>query len=66
MFGCTTADLDEAIAQRSPCNTPKDLAFSMLSDVQEMIEIGRNEAARQTINRVKYILTEHVETKETK
>lgn len=36
------------------------LAFSMLSDVQELIRVGWSEQARQTINRVKFVLG-HIE-----
>jgi hypothetical protein len=32
------------------------LAISMLSDVQELVERGRAEDARQDLNRVKYLL----------
>jgi len=39
------------------------MARSMLSDVQEMIERDMKEEARQTLNRVKYLLKEAEEGK---
>lgn len=38
----------------------KMLLASMLSDVQEMIERGMNEEARQTLNRAKWLIREHL------
>ena len=35
----------------------KLLVMSMLSDVQEMIERGRDEDARQTLNKAKWVLS---------
>lgn len=49
-------------------DTNKELSFgddkmlltSMLSDVQEMIQFGMNEEARQTLNRAKWLIREHL------
>jgi hypothetical protein len=38
----------------------KMLLASMLSDVQEMIERGMKEEARQTLNRAKWLIREHL------
>lgn len=38
----------------------KMLLASMLSDVQEMIRFGMNEEARQTLNRAKWLIREHL------
>jgi Mor family transcriptional regulator len=60
MFGVKVSDLDTLINHRSRHSTPATICMSMLSDVQEMIERDMKEQARQTLNCVKYILSEHV------
>lgn len=67
-YGCTKASLDRSLAEalerqrqltRRPQDAALDVAFSLLSDVQEMVALGAGESARQAINRAKYILTNH-------
>lgn len=64
-YGTTETEIDEAVAlwRTSPLSVgrgaPKTLVFSMLSDVQELIELGRKEPARQQLNVAKYILDKH-------
>lgn len=58
MFGIETRFIDEMV-QRS--HSPSGLCMSLLSDVQEMIARDMKEEARQAINRVKYIIDEHVD-----
>ena len=60
VFGCDVSMLDEAIEEwlsRPYRGSTKDMAFSMLSDIQELVSMG---ASRETIskklNRVKYVL----------
>ena len=55
-FGCTREELDRALDGRS-FMPPMLIAVSLLSDSQEQIALGQYEIARQTINKVKYILT---------
>ena len=64
MFGCLAEEIDAAvlgtITYRVSQNlTEAVLAFaeSMLSDAQEAMHFGDAEGARQTINRVKYLLS---------
>lgn len=56
-FGCTLAELDRAWDERPEWMTPISVAISLLSDSQEQIADWKCETARQTINKVKYILT---------
>lgn len=60
MFGVLVSDLDTLIQHRSKHSTPATICMSMLSDVQEMVERDMKEEARQTLNCVKYILSEYV------
>jgi regulator of replication initiation timing len=61
MFDCTVKELDELIAKKS--DRLSMVAMSMLSDVQEMVEIGlEKETVRRALNRVKYII-DHMETR---
>jgi hypothetical protein len=43
-------------SQRSAEDAREVIVFSLLSDVQEMIERGLNEEARQALNRAKWML----------
>lgn len=63
MFGCTEDELALAILENPTFkrNGASFLAFSMLSDIQEMISSSGNEQARQAINRVKFIIDEYLE-----
>ena len=54
MFGCNVSTLEETAARHDPL----EVATSWLSDAQEQISTGNNEAARQTINRAKYMISE--------
>ena len=63
MFGCLAEDIDAAvtgtITYRVDGNLTEarlEVAESMLSDAQEAMHFGDAEGARQTINRVKYLL----------
>lgn len=63
MYGCTVAELETALQEslylkleRTPGEGIKLLAVSVLSDVQELLERGHNEEARQLINRAKYLI----------
>jgi len=61
VFGCDVSMIDEAIeewiSRPLPRNSTKDMAFSMLSDVQELVSMGASrETIRKKINKVKYVL----------
>ena len=56
-FGITRAELDTWWADAPTYIEPMSIVRSMLSDSQEQIALGQYEIARQTINKVKYILT---------
>lgn len=60
VFGCDVSMIDEAIEKwlsRFHRNSTKDMAFSMLSDVQELVSMGAcRETIRKKLNRVKYVL----------
>ena len=56
-FGITRAELDSAWDERPEWMSPMSVAVSLLSDSQEQIALGQYEIARQTINKVKYVLT---------
>ena len=53
MFGITTERMEQLFGD---FKNPQFIAMSILSDVQEMIERGDNEYARQSINRVKWLI----------
>ena len=54
MFGCSIEDLDAVIVSQTPA--PWILPISILSDAQELLSMGELEAARQHMNRAKYII----------
>jgi hypothetical protein len=63
MYGMTVADIDLNITNffswEYNDDRPRGMlmyAMSMLSDSQEQLAQGRAEAARQTINRAKYVI----------
>ena len=60
MFGMPKEWLDEVITdwQEPLMGGLTMLARSVLSDAQECIAVGRQETARQFINRAKYIITQ--------
>jgi hypothetical protein len=53
MFGCTSAELESIVDAQHP---RLEIALSVLSDAQELIERGQAENARQAINRAKYMI----------
>ena len=74
MYGCTEAQMREAVEQRITFrfSGPGMMAMSLMSDAQEQIntEYGevdymRAEDARQTINRAKWIIATYVMERET-
>jgi len=73
MYGCTEAQMREAVEQRLAFHRgPAMMVASLMSDSQEMIntEYGevdymRAEDARQCLNRAKWILFEYCMDKET-
>jgi len=60
MYGATEAVLQEFleahVGKGKTFTTKKRAAFSILSDAQEEIAMGRGERARQSINRAKWLL----------
>ena len=60
VFGCEASLIDEAIERwlsRPYRGSTKDMAFSMLSDVQELLHMGASrENIRKKINKIKYVL----------
>lgn len=62
-YGCLKEDLDYYINDSGLMLDKKDafgasmLASSILSDAQEMMDLGLNRQAKQFINRAKYILS---------
>jgi len=59
MFGMSIEEIDNQVTEfcKMPFRNEKDLCVSMLSDVQELLNMGHKEEARKKINIVKYILT---------
>ena len=59
MFGMSIEEIDNQVTEfcKMPFRNEKDLCVSMLSDVQELLNMGYKEEARKKINIVKYILT---------
>jgi len=59
MFGCTVAQMREAIEESLTFRFagPAMMAMSLMSDAQEEILRELNEDARQTLNRAKWILS---------
>ena len=72
MYGCTEADMREAVEQSITFrhSGPAMMAASLMSDAQEMINLEygdidymRAEDARQCLNRAKWILFEYCSTR---
>jgi hypothetical protein len=57
--GCINRDVEKWAKRGDMGGSPAMYAFSLLSDVQEMIERDQKEGARQALNRAKYILQKH-------
>lgn len=62
MYGCTEADLRESVESSITFkfSGPAMIAASMMSDAQEEIAHGMEEAARKTLNRAKFVLFEYI------
>ena len=60
MFGTTAAIVEANIENASNINMR---LAGMLSDVQELIEMGDTKKANQIINRVKYYFFEYTDTR---
>jgi hypothetical protein len=61
MFGCSKEELLEVCenAQQPYMGGLTMLAMSILSDAQECIAVGRNDMARQFINRAKFVISQN-------
>jgi hypothetical protein len=53
IFGCTAEELETLVNAQRP---RLEIALSVLSDAQELIQRGQTEDARQAINRAKYMI----------
>lgn len=62
MYGCTEADLRKSVESSITFkfSGPAMIAASMMSDAQEEIAHGMEEAARKTLNRAKFVLFEYI------
>jgi len=58
MFGCDPKAMMVELAPHIELNGLGMVLTSMLSDVQEMLELRRGEEARKALNRIKYIMGE--------
>jgi hypothetical protein len=58
MFGCDPKAMMVELEQHIKRNGLGMVLTSMLSDVQEMLEMRRGEDARKALNRIKYIIGE--------
>ena len=63
MFGCTTAQMREAVEESLSFrfSGPAMYAMSLMSDAQEEITRGLEEDARQTLNRAKWIVSTYLQ-----
>ena len=64
-YGCTASALEDILEHGTmmAMREPIQVAFSMLSNAQEEIDLGMKNEARQTINRAKWMINKHTETK---
>ena len=62
-FGRTSKSLDEEVKRYADIYTPKFMVVSILSDIQELLDLDRKEEARKRLNCAKYILSVHVKEK---
>jgi hypothetical protein len=60
VFGCDPKAMMVELAPHIELNGLGTVLTSMLSDVQEMLELRRGEDARKALNRIKYIIGEKV------
>ena len=60
MFGISIKDMMDAIPERTRASNGEmiDLAMSMLSDAQELMEMGNAHGANKVINRAKFLLSQ--------
>jgi len=63
MYGVTEADMRESIESSITfkLSGPMMIAAGLMSDAQEEIQYGMDEAARQTLNRAKWVLFEYMD-----
>jgi len=68
MYGCTEAQLRASVESSITfkLSGPAMVAAGMMSDAQEEIAHGMEEAARKTLNRAKFVLFEYIVDKEQK
>jgi hypothetical protein len=59
-FGISQEQLDHELAT---CYNANMYVAGLLSDAQHMVEIGKGEQAIQYMNRVKYFIFEHTDTR---
>ena len=61
MYGCDLEHFRKIVEASPLCDIagPGAVVISLLSDVQEMLMLNKLEDARQTINRVKFIINEY-------
>ena len=61
LYGCSREELLEVCenAQEPYMGGLTMLAMSILSDAQECIAVGRNDTARQFINRAKFVISQN-------
>jgi hypothetical protein len=64
MYGCDIEKFRESLEDSITfkCSGPAMCAMSLMSDAQEEMSYGMDEAARQTINRAKWIIGEYMMT----
>ena len=65
MFGCLIADFKESIEDSLTFKHagPAMCAMGVMSDAQEEMALGHIEAARQAINRAKWVICEYIHTR---
>jgi len=61
-FGCAVDELETMVVESIA--PPAMLVMSIMSDAQEEIAFGQAEAARQSLNRAKWIVDHHVAAKD--
>lgn len=66
-YGMSTEDIREEYMQSLTARFSglEMVAMSVLSDAQELLAMGRNEAARKQMNIAKFILSEMMQARET-
>lgn len=66
-YGMSTGDIREEYMQSLTARFSglEMVAMSVLSDAQELLAMGRNEAARKQMNIAKFILSEMMQARET-